>query len=286
MKIFIDTNKFLDFYRDNSEKPVILNELLKHKEYLIFTKQSRIEFLRNRNQLLRNVIKAIDDIKYQSPGKFPLIRDFEAFKKLGEYVKKINLVKEEIIEKLNKFLEDQTTDHVLKGFLDLQNDLNTLDYTQDNISNAELRKKLGNPPTSNDKYSIGDELNWEVLLGLDDNLIVVTRDKTFLENKILLATEYKDRTQKELYIEDSIAAALKLIKITPTKEFIQEEQSLLSYPDSPIERALTGNTTNIVANAISSGLITTQEFSRFMLDYLKMNPIFVSPRKSDDSKKE
>lgn len=58
-KIFIDTNIILDFYRINNKKSVkeILKEIKKYKKYFISTKQSKDEFLRNRDRTIIDFIE-------------------------------------------------------------------------------------------------------------------------------------------------------------------------------------------------------------------------------------
>ena len=67
------------------------------------------------------------------------------------------------------------------------------------IERAQHRQLRGQPPSSSDKRSIGDEIIWETLLAnMADDLVIVTKDGSFHENLELLAEEYKDRTTKSL----------------------------------------------------------------------------------------
>ena len=60
---------------------------------------------------------------------------------------------------------------------------------------------LGNPPCSPDKYTIGDEVIWELLIeNMKEDLIIVTKDYTFHENLSLLTEEYQQRTGRTLLL--------------------------------------------------------------------------------------
>lgn len=85
--------------------------------------------------------------------------------------------------------------------------------TDQAIDRAHQRKLLGNSPCSPDKYSVGDEVIWELLLDhMKDDLIVVTRDRTFHNNRSLLSEEYRRRTGKTLLlVTEEFAEALQAI---------------------------------------------------------------------------
>jgi hypothetical protein len=95
------------------------------------------------------------------------------------------------------------------------------------ISNAQTRKLLGNPPSSPDKHTIGDEVIWELLLtNLHDDLIVVTRDSTYEQNMPLLKQEYQQTTggHKLLLVAKNLSEAVATIGKQPAPELIEAEQ--------------------------------------------------------------
>lgn len=72
---------------------------------------------------------------------------------------------------------------------------------------AKKRKLLGNPPTSRDKTSIGDEVIWESHISKCD-IVIVSRDKTYTRNNDLLKTEFTNKTGNQLlHITDKITSA-------------------------------------------------------------------------------
>jgi hypothetical protein len=96
------------------------------------------------------------------------------------------------------------------------------------FSKAYRRKLLGNPPTSPGKQTIGDEVNWEVLLeSCHDDLILWTRDGTYAANEHYLAAEYNHKTGKSLLlITDKFSEAMKKLGAKPSDELIEQEQKL------------------------------------------------------------
>jgi len=61
--IYIDTNVYLDFYQAAHDTVAIFDELYEVRESLVITEQTGIEFARNRNsrlsQLVANIKKVI-----------------------------------------------------------------------------------------------------------------------------------------------------------------------------------------------------------------------------------
>jgi DNA-directed RNA polymerase subunit M/transcription elongation factor TFIIS len=96
------------------------------------------------------------------------------------------------------------------------------------IAKAHRRKLLGNPPTSPDKYTIGDEVIWEALLAsVRDDLIVVTRDRTYLSNEQILAREFRDSTQHNLLlVTTKVTEAVKMLGRIPPAKLIEEEDRI------------------------------------------------------------
>lgn len=57
MKLLIDTNIYLDFYRSNKNSIQLLNELSKHFDNIILTDQIIQEFERNRETVIKALKK-------------------------------------------------------------------------------------------------------------------------------------------------------------------------------------------------------------------------------------
>jgi hypothetical protein len=144
---------------------------------------------------------------------------------LAKYKKK----GKEVRGHLEQMIADKKHDPVAQQFLALAGDpaVIQLELTDTAINLAHRRKLLGNPPCSRDKYTIGDEVNWELLLAnLQEDLIVVTKDRAFDENSSLLSEEYQRRTGSKLLITETLSQALKIIGRTPSKKLIEAEKQL------------------------------------------------------------
>ncbi|MBI3410977.1 MAG: DUF4935 domain-containing protein [Planctomycetes bacterium] len=228
-RIYPDTNRFVDFYRTSHEKIVVLDELLKIAGSIVLTEQTITEFRRNRVSQLKKLIKQFRDAsKSCNADKPALLLELPEYKELAELVSQCKKKRKEIVRHLEQLVEDEQKDPVAQRFLALAGDaaLTKLKLTNETIDRAHKRKFLGNPPCSPDRYTVGDEVIWELLLeNMKDDLIVVTEDGTFHENLSLLREEYQHRTEKKLLlVTKKLSEALELIGQNPTQELIEVEK--------------------------------------------------------------
>ena len=125
-------------------------------------------------------------------------------------------------------MNDEQEDPVAKGILALPDDKAVcyLELSDDAFLKAQKRKLLGNPPSSPDQHTIGDEIIWELLLAkFREDLIIVTRDKTYEENLPLLKKEYKQETGFNLLlVTEKLSEAVERIGKEPTLELIEAEK--------------------------------------------------------------
>lgn len=227
-KIYVDTNIFIDFYQSAQDAVSAFDELSKFAAHLVFTEQSIREFQRNRNGSLANLIQQFEKSIKVAPYTTSLLQHMPEFKALIEardtFAQKAN----EVTRRLRELQRTPGSDPVSAKFLALSghNSALTLTVTPELVNRAHQRKLLGNPPTSPDKYTVGDEVTWESLLEhLKDDLIVVSRDRTFSDNFVLLAREFQERTGKQLIlVTGRVADALRRIGETPSKELVEEEE--------------------------------------------------------------
>lgn len=211
--IYIDTNVYLDFYQAAHDTVKIFDELYDIRENLVITEQTGIEFARNRNSRLAQLSVNIKKSNTMTPYTVSVVRDTPEFGewKAAQHAAKAAVNK--LAVRINTWIEDEDQDPVASGIIKLIDEMNFYPTNPDAIEKAKLRKILGNPPTSPDKYTIGDELIWETLLEqCDQDLIIVSRDKTFLENIGILRSEY-DRVEgrKLINVTSNLSDALKAI---------------------------------------------------------------------------
>lgn len=239
MKILIDTNIYLDFYRSNKEGIVLLSELLVQNDRIILTDQIIIEFERNREKVLRTVLKNFEQESKLGGFTSSLLNDMEEFRELLVARKLYKSKIDKIIKIITGMLENPAEDEIAVFFKELVDRAmanHNVWYTNYAIiKDAHARKLIGNPPTTIDRCSIGDEINWEILLkNVDDNIIIVGRDKTFYDNFSFLQKEFQMRTGYNLIgMAERITDALKVIGIRPgDKVEVAEKRLIESIDDS------------------------------------------------------
>lgn len=228
-KIFIDTNIFVGLYQSNQNAVDAFKDIFKLKSNLILTDQVYDEFIRNRDGQLQTIIKTLNSIKYPSSSPTIHLKEFFNLKEANE----------SLIKKLQE--ADTDRDQFYNLFLELYNDSEITKYERNEeiIKKAYNRKLIGNPPVS-DKLTIGDEVNWEIILSnLKDDLVIVTKDGTYNKHITFLKNEFKLRTNKELFIEEKISSALKKIgeiSSDELNELEKEPKEKLSISDASENR--------------------------------------------------
>lgn len=225
-KIFIDTNIFLDFYRYNKNDNIsnLKDEFKKYFEYFINTKQSYDEFFRNREKTINEFIDTLkSQINPLYDGNF--LSSLNGFEDYYENMKLANKSIKCMIDKCSELIFDFEKDPVYSLYLLFCH--NTYDRTRDIIDRAIKRKYIGNPPTSN-KNTCCDEIIWESILeNCHDDLIIVTRDKTFNENYNFLKNEYNEKNGKEFLIVELISDAIRLLGDDPSNNLETIEKNIL-----------------------------------------------------------
>jgi hypothetical protein len=228
-KIYPDTNRFVDFYQVALDNIDVFDELQKYKGSLVLTEQTITEFRRNRVSTLKWLVTQFKKtIDVGSPYTTTVLRVLPGHKELTELMAAYKKKGEGVLEHLKQLIADEKKDPVAQKFLALAADpaVTKLNLTDQAIDRAHRRKLLGNPPCSPDKYSVGDEVIWELLIeNMTEDLIVVTKDHTFHDNLSLLSEEYQQRTgRKLLLVTETFSVALETIGQAPTKELIEAEK--------------------------------------------------------------
>lgn len=239
MKILIDTNIFLDLYRSKKESLAILDLLYDNSDTIILTEQIVNEFYRNRVKVIREVKRVFEkesEVDSITSSFLDSIPNYSNFIQLHNSYKQ---QRQDIKSIMDGIISDITKDPVAEKFKLFVNKKNLGDNiwktTDTAIERAQRRKLLGNPPTS-DKYSIGDEINWEVVLeNISEDIVIVGRDKTYNDNFEYLRYEYHKRTGRFINALDSrISSAFRFIgKDAEALEELENRQieELKSYSD-------------------------------------------------------
>lgn len=250
-KIFVDTNAILEFYRlkDKVNVKNILEEIKKYKKYFISTEQFKDEFLRSRNSVMKDFIKEIN-LKHNVRND-SFIATLKIYPKYKEIIKNANKCTDELIEEINELIENPEKDLVYKIFLELSGKY--YKRTDEIVEKARKRKLIGNPPMS-DKDTCGDEIIWETILeNCNDDLVIVSKDKTFSTNYSFLRKEFKDKKGKELKVVETISEAIKMNKEQPSTELENVESDLIVDEDLKKYGQLQegSNWANIIYNALT-----------------------------------
>jgi predicted nucleic acid-binding protein len=160
---YIDTNVFLDFYQKSADRMTVFEEILVRGSNILLTQQTIEEFRRNRVACLTRLSENIEKGPHSQMHATAVVQALPGFK---EWVKARDAAKKavmEIAKELNRWLSDEQSDPVLVAFEKLVTVASTIVTDGVIIDRAKTRKLLGQPPTSPDKHTIGDELNWECM---------------------------------------------------------------------------------------------------------------------------
>ena len=226
-KLFIDTNIFLGLYNSNDSGNVkaFMKTLFKNKKILITTEQSVNEYLRNRTRIINEFKNTfIDPAATAHTSSF--VSSFSEYKDYLKCVKELKGHRKKVINKIDSVLSDVKQDYIYESFVKLWKAGNTLSTTDECINLATKRKILGNPP-GGDKFSSGDEVIWETLINaVKCNLIIVSKDRTYTQNKEFLQHEYRTKTGYELVICDTVHVALSSLGIEMDQGAVEAEDNI------------------------------------------------------------
>lgn len=243
-KLFIDTNKFLDFYRSKEENNEILG-LLSDCQNIIITEQVIDEFNRNRKSVLSNLKKMIDDtIKELNNNSYsvnPIGFLNKEIKNINEKNKELILnIKDNLVplrDKINEMINNPSNDEVFQTFDKIIHNENTiiLKHNDKYYEKAKKRNELGGIPRSDKNASrhltVCDEYIWETIIGeAKDDIIFVTGDNTYIDNKNILIDEYNEMTTHNIIFSSLISDGLEKLgeKLSiNAKESEQKTQNLI-----------------------------------------------------------
>ncbi|MCW2484958.1 DUF4935 domain-containing protein [Candidatus Symbiopectobacterium sp. NZEC127] len=213
-KLFVDTNIYLDFYRAASDRLSLFDELKKLGDTLIISEQGYKEFQRNRTVELARLSAEIKKTTSISIYTTAVLQDMVEHKQASSLQSQVHKIGLQLMNKIGVMLEPNPGDDpVLDAYKELIKISTYITTKNELIAKAKIRKILGNPPTSPDRHSVCDELLWEELIdSCDEDLIIVSNDKTFSGNKKILMDEFSNtHPGKKLKIIKNVSDALKIL---------------------------------------------------------------------------
>lgn len=225
MTLHVDTNIFLGFYQTNHDPISRLDDLVKCADNLVLVRQVVDEFYRNRNQILSGLLDEFQKKKLLPPYSVSVLRDEPVFKELLAKKDQYQELFKKSAERINRFIKEPGTDPVYVRFKDLVSACTVIDSTDEVVEKAWKRKLVGNPPRSEDKDTIGDEVIWETLLSTcNDDLVFVTKDGGYLKSDDFLAEDYFKRTGKKLVLLQKLSEGIQAIGKQPSPASIEADE--------------------------------------------------------------
>ncbi|MDD4567876.1 hypothetical protein L21_1939 [Methanoculleus chikugoensis] len=221
--VCIDTNLFLELYGSDESPEEIIADIAALAVHLAFPDIIIDEFLRNRSRILDRIV---DDMRRRESGELRLpsvIRSYPNVASLQRAAEEYNMAIGALCDDIESMIIDPAADPVARAFNALFGDpaVRIFHRTDELVTRAHRRKLLGNPPKSTGTDTIGDELIWETLLAnLEEDLIFISRDRTYRNHAAYLVREYRERTGSTLTITDRVSDALALVGRPPSPALI------------------------------------------------------------------
>lgn len=250
--IFVDTNIFLDFYRaTRSAEFRLLSRLKEVKDKIITSHQVEMEFQKNRQKLLSDLF---DRLKLaQLPEISGLLagttESTEWNTALDQVKKNVKILLDSLSATLRQPATHDSVYQTAKEVFSFKSDFN-LTYTKKEAYRihrlAQRRFALGYPPRKGHDTSMGDALNWEWIVACaiksERPVVLVSRDSDYGVRfkgaphlNEWLRQEFSERVEgkSQITLTDSLASALKKIKVSVTKAERDAEEKLIETASTP-----------------------------------------------------
>lgn len=179
LHLFIDTSTFLTFYAytsDDLEQLKKVTGLIRAKKLKLYVPTQVVdEFYRNREGKLAQTLESFSGGGLsKSLPRFMI--DYEEAKEFEEAVKNLQQARDKIVERARKDAIERAlpADAIFKNIIDTAKVIKISDAV---LQLSNRRRLIGNPPGK--KESVGDQINWEILLEKVDNgqdLHIVSND--------------------------------------------------------------------------------------------------------------
>lgn len=247
--LFIDTNIFLDFYRERKSdiSMKFLEQIEACKDRIIMGSQIEMEYKKNRQIVILESLGKFGSPDWNKLSTPALVSELQASEMIKKHQKEIGKQQKLVSNKIQNILEMPSTHDevykVLQRVFKHQSKLNLNREDKKRFGIRRLARKrfmLGYPPRKKNDTSYGDSINWEwiVQCALDSgkDIVIVSRDGdygiTYKNNSYLndwLAQEFKQRVsrKRKIKLTGSLSEGLKIVHATVTKEMEEEEQRIM-----------------------------------------------------------
>lgn len=249
--IFIDTNIFLDFYRQR--KTDLALSQLRHIEQnigeIITGNEVEMEFKKNRQRIIQETLKATKTLNAGDYSPPVFLSESKAAGKIANSIKHVNARIKEFEKRARRVIEAPSRyDRVWKVLQKLFKDENPLNLNREKKDRFRIRKLafkrfvLGYPPRKDKDISIGDSYNWEWIVECarqrNRGVVIVSRDsdygvksgESFIIND-WLKKEFSERvsTRQKLILTNSLSEGFKLASIVDVAQSeIEKDKQAIS----------------------------------------------------------
>lgn len=279
--IFIDTNIFLDFYRQR--KTDLALSQLRHIEQnigeIITGNEVEMEFKKNRQKIIQETLKTA---KTMSAGEYAppvFLSESKAAEKIINSIKHVNTRIKEFEKRAQRVIEAPSRyDRVWKVLQKLFRDENPMNLNREKKERFRIRKLalkrfiLGYPPRKDKDISIGDSYNWEWIVECarkrNRGVVIVSRDSdygvksgdSFIVND-WLKKEFSERVsaRQKLILTNSLSEGFKLASIVNVDQSeIEKDKQAISIEQTDDEMRLKKLIENLQGVADLSAYISTK----------------------------
>lgn len=247
--LFVDTNVLLDFYRIRNTDISIryLEQLEACKDRLIIGSQIEMEYKKNRQAVIIESLEKFrtDWSRLTVPA---LVSEHQAVQMVEKKKKELDVQKKKVDAKIKKMLTDPVHhDRVYQCLQRLFKHDSSFNLTREGkerftIRNlARKRFVLGYPSRKRNDVSIGDAINWELIVRCcqesGKHVVIVSRDNdyggTHAGESYLndwLKQEFIERVSKrrKMILTDKLSRGLKIVHAAVTNEMEKAEEEFLT----------------------------------------------------------
>jgi hypothetical protein len=218
MDLFLDSNIYLSFYKlsdDDLEELEKLAVAVKSGGTTLYvTDQVRSEYMRNREAVIADSLKAFEGAKL--PTAFPrLLTSFAEYDEMRQALAWYEEQRRELLKLAREVAAEKELrpDGLIRELFEVAD---AIPLDDDIWDAAKKRYDLGNPPGK--KSSYGDAVNWESLMARvpdEQDLLFVTSDTDFiskLDSKLLLdvlRSEWNQRKHSDVILYSNLASLFK-----------------------------------------------------------------------------
>lgn len=263
--LFIDTNIWLDFYRAQNEAYLgLLQKVEGIMTRVIVTHQLETEFKKNRQQVILNSVKLLEDHIPKTVPSVGVLAQAQQFRMVRKDIDSAKRRIQNLQARLIDMIKEPTKkDPVFKAVnrvfhrkddsLILTREAKDDDKRKNVRERAERRFLHGCPPRKPNDTSYGDALNWEWMIDCatekDGELVIVSRDadygslykgKSYINDHLWHEFSARVSRKRNLLLYTKLSDALKHFNVPVTQDQVNAEKQLIEDdepPFSPVDPA-------------------------------------------------